>query len=101
MRSTREIVLDFVRFCSSPNFNLVLFICFFFSLSGAYDEEEAAAKAYDLAALKYWGPGTVINFKVQFRPHSLLASDASLTIAARKLFFRKHGWLTLPVLNSW
>lgn len=31
---------------------------------GAYDEEEAAARAYDLAALKYWGPGTVINFKV-------------------------------------
>lgn len=32
---------------------------------GAYDEEEAAARAYDLAALKYWGPGTLINFKVQ------------------------------------
>ncbi|CAM6101546.1 unnamed protein product [Calypogeia fissa] len=29
---------------------------------GAYDEEEAAARAYDLAALKYWGPGTLINF---------------------------------------
>ena len=32
--------------------------------AGAYDEEEAAARAYDLAALKYWGAGTVINFKV-------------------------------------
>ncbi|KAJ7539996.1 hypothetical protein O6H91_11G117700 [Diphasiastrum complanatum] len=31
---------------------------------GAYDEEEAAARAYDLAALKYWGPGTVINFSI-------------------------------------
>eukprot|EP00252_Welwitschia_mirabilis_P020267 TRINITY_DN4932_c0_g1_i1.p1 TRINITY_DN4932_c0_g1~~TRINITY_DN4932_c0_g1_i1.p1 ORF type:complete len:425 (+),score=90.73 TRINITY_DN4932_c0_g1_i1:508-1782(+) len=31
---------------------------------GAYDEEEAAARAYDLAALKYWGPGTNINFPV-------------------------------------
>ncbi|KAK8667555.1 hypothetical protein V6N13_007703 [Hibiscus sabdariffa] len=31
---------------------------------GAYDEEEAAARAYDLAALKYWGPGTLINFPV-------------------------------------
>ncbi|GJN16104.1 hypothetical protein PR202_gb03058 [Eleusine coracana subsp. coracana] len=29
---------------------------------GAYDDEEAAARAYDLAALKYWGPGTVLNF---------------------------------------
>nr|XP_010927009.1 AP2-like ethylene-responsive transcription factor At2g41710 isoform X1 [Elaeis guineensis] len=31
---------------------------------GAYDDEEAAARAYDLAALKYWGAGTVINFPV-------------------------------------
>ncbi|XWS43127.1 hypothetical protein CRYUN_Cryun16bG0075500 [Craigia yunnanensis] len=31
---------------------------------GAYDDEEAAARAYDLAALKYWGPGILINFPV-------------------------------------
>ncbi|KAL8162321.1 hypothetical protein V2J09_013810 [Rumex salicifolius] len=31
---------------------------------GAYDDEEAAARAYDLAALKYWGSGTLINFPV-------------------------------------
>nr|AGI62043.1 AP2-7 [Erycina pusilla] len=29
---------------------------------GAYDEEEAAARAYDLAALKYWGQDTILNF---------------------------------------
>ncbi|KAG8050163.1 hypothetical protein GUJ93_ZPchr0009g1602 [Zizania palustris] len=29
---------------------------------GAYDEEEAAARAYDLAALKYWGTHTTLNF---------------------------------------
>uniref|UniRef100_A0A0E0LVC9 AP2/ERF domain-containing protein n=1 Tax=Oryza punctata TaxID=4537 RepID=A0A0E0LVC9_ORYPU len=29
---------------------------------GAYDGEEAAAHAYDLAALKYWGHDTVLNF---------------------------------------
>ncbi|KAL0914858.1 hypothetical protein M5K25_015243 [Dendrobium thyrsiflorum] len=29
---------------------------------GAYDDEEAAAHTYDLAALKYWGPDTVLNF---------------------------------------
>ncbi|XP_022953877.1 AP2-like ethylene-responsive transcription factor At1g16060 [Cucurbita moschata] len=29
---------------------------------GAYDDEEAAAHAYDLAALKYWGTETVLNF---------------------------------------
>ncbi|KAG5618747.1 hypothetical protein H5410_018571 [Solanum commersonii] len=31
---------------------------------GAYDDEEAAAHAYDLAALKYWGQDTVLNFPV-------------------------------------
>ncbi|KAL7200179.1 hypothetical protein ACSBR2_022309 [Camellia fascicularis] len=29
---------------------------------GAYDDEEAAAHAYDLAALKYWGPEAILNF---------------------------------------
>ncbi|KAF7814575.1 AP2-like ethylene-responsive transcription factor [Senna tora] len=29
---------------------------------GAYDDEEAAARAYDLAALKYWGQHTILNF---------------------------------------
>ncbi|XP_056176799.1 AP2-like ethylene-responsive transcription factor At1g16060 [Syzygium oleosum] len=28
----------------------------------AYDDEEAAAHAYDRAALKYWGEGTILNF---------------------------------------
>ncbi|KAF8378404.1 hypothetical protein HHK36_029743 [Tetracentron sinense] len=31
---------------------------------GAYDEEESAARAYDLAALKYWGATTFTNFPV-------------------------------------
>jgi len=31
---------------------------------GGYDMEEKAARAYDLAALKYWGPSTHINFPV-------------------------------------
>ncbi|KAK3128380.1 hypothetical protein QOZ80_6BG0460780 [Eleusine coracana subsp. coracana] len=31
---------------------------------GAYNEEEAAARAYDLAALKYWGSSTYTNFPV-------------------------------------
>ncbi|KAK8652464.1 hypothetical protein V6N13_126496 [Hibiscus sabdariffa] len=31
---------------------------------GAYDEEEAAARAYDLAALKYWGTSTSTNFPI-------------------------------------
>ncbi|KAL3532797.1 hypothetical protein ACH5RR_006318 [Cinchona calisaya] len=31
---------------------------------GGYDKEEKAARAYDLAALKYWGPATTTNFPV-------------------------------------
>lgn len=32
---------------------------------GAYDDEEAAAHAYDLAALKYWGQDTILNFPLE------------------------------------
>ncbi|KAG4125512.1 hypothetical protein ERO13_D10G099700v2 [Gossypium hirsutum] len=31
---------------------------------GGYDKEEKAARAYDLAALKYWGPTATINFPI-------------------------------------
>ena len=32
--------------------------------AGGYDKEEKAARAFDLAALKYWGPSTTTNFPV-------------------------------------
>ncbi|GJT33871.1 AP2-like ethylene-responsive transcription factor [Tanacetum coccineum] len=31
----------------------------------AYDDEKAAAHAYDLAALKYWGQDTILNFPLE------------------------------------
>ncbi|XVF47692.1 hypothetical protein PTKIN_Ptkin03bG0131200 [Pterospermum kingtungense] len=31
---------------------------------GGYDKEEKAARAYDLAAVKYWGPTTTTNFPI-------------------------------------
>ncbi|KMT03496.1 hypothetical protein BVRB_8g191760 [Beta vulgaris subsp. vulgaris] len=31
---------------------------------GAYDDEATAARAYDLAALKYWGENTILNFSL-------------------------------------
>ncbi|XP_076901277.1 ethylene-responsive transcription factor WRI1-like [Bidens hawaiensis] len=31
---------------------------------GAYDNEEAATRTYDLAALKYWGPEATLNFEM-------------------------------------
>ncbi|RDX90868.1 AP2-like ethylene-responsive transcription factor AIL1, partial [Mucuna pruriens] len=45
---------------------------------GGYDKEEKAAKAYDLAALKYWGPTTHINFPVRFLKTCTLFSFAKV-----------------------
>ncbi|XP_028099498.1 AP2-like ethylene-responsive transcription factor CRL5 [Camellia sinensis] len=33
--------------------------------TGGYDMKAKAARAYDLAALKYWGPSTHINFPLE------------------------------------
>ncbi|XP_016201070.1 AP2-like ethylene-responsive transcription factor AIL6 [Arachis ipaensis] len=38
---------------------------------GGYDKEEKAARAYDLAALKYWGPTATTNFPVSNYPKEL------------------------------
>ncbi|KAF6137894.1 hypothetical protein GIB67_014023 [Kingdonia uniflora] len=42
---------------------------------GAYDDEEAAAHAYDLAALKYWGPETILNFPLSTYQEELKGMD--------------------------
>ncbi len=53
----------------------------FHETAGAYDDEEAAARAYDLAALKYWSPGTLLNFKVPILMTSALCTQHIETIA--------------------
>ncbi|KAL9157092.1 hypothetical protein ABFS82_09G122600 [Erythranthe guttata] len=42
---------------------------------GGYDKEEKAARAYDLAALKYWGPTTHINFPLSTYEQELQEMD--------------------------
>ncbi|KAH6829233.1 ARIA-interacting double AP2 domain protein [Perilla frutescens var. hirtella] len=42
---------------------------------GAYDDEEAAAHAYDLAALKYWGQDTVLNFPLSTYKRELVEME--------------------------
>ncbi|XP_073015776.1 AP2-like ethylene-responsive transcription factor At1g16060 [Primulina eburnea] len=42
---------------------------------GAYDDEDAAAHAYDLAALKYWGQDTILNFPLTTYEKELIEMD--------------------------
>lgn len=60
--------------------NLVLYICLVYV--GSYESEEKAARAHDLAALKYWGPGpnAKLNFSVR-----ILDNFSSSSISFYKL----------------
>ncbi|KAI3455162.1 hypothetical protein Pfo_011825 [Paulownia fortunei] len=42
---------------------------------GAYDEEAAAAHAYDLAALKYWGQDIILNFPLSTYQKELMEME--------------------------
>lgn len=48
---------------------------------GGYDKEEKAARAYDLAALKYWGTSTTTNFPVSscFQPMNKMQMRTNIT----------------------
>lgn len=62
---------------------------------GAYDDEEAAAHAYDLAALKYWGHNTVLNFPVNSLSFFLLFSLISMIITIFYLLQKINEYLAL------
>ncbi|WJX83135.1 hypothetical protein P8452_65816 [Trifolium repens] len=45
-------------------------------IQGAYDNEETEAHAYDLAALKYWGQDTIINFPLSNYEKELIEMES-------------------------
>ncbi|KAL0340167.1 UNVERIFIED_CONTAM: AP2-like ethylene-responsive transcription factor [Sesamum radiatum] len=55
---------------------------------GAYDDEEAAAHAYDLAALKYWGQDTILNFP--FYSQNVDQGESSVDITGKAVVFREE-----------
>ncbi|RZS08871.1 hypothetical protein BHM03_00039900 [Ensete ventricosum] len=66
-----------IFFCASLtciSWDLVLFRPHAVYLGG-YDKEEKAARAYDLAALKYWGASTTTNFPVGTQEEAAEAYD--------------------------
>ncbi|WZZ61248.1 hypothetical protein YC2023_061355 [Brassica napus] len=54
---TNHVLIYFSFFCVKLDSSLL------YSWSG-YDKEDKAARSYDLAALKYWGPSTTTNFPI-------------------------------------
>jgi len=65
-------------------------------LAGAFDNEEAAAHTYDLAALKYWGSESSnckLNFPVssEFRVMHLSLSVVSLSVVSVLYFAAKSA----------
>nr|CAB3461613.1 unnamed protein product [Digitaria exilis] len=75
----------------------------------AYDDEEAAARAYDLAALKYWGAGTQINFPVtdyarDLEEMQMISKEDYLVSLRRKSSAFSRGlpkYRGLPRISHW
>lgn len=59
-----RVLLDYTLIKKESACSVTWILRNWFCNSGAYDNEVAAAHAYDLAALKYWGQDTILNFPV-------------------------------------
>ena len=76
MHAQHILILQKLRSSLDSYYLAVYFLCDCYFLGG-YDKEEKAARAYDLAALKYWGPTTTTNFPVYIM-HACHASFLTL-----------------------
>ncbi|KAK9949373.1 hypothetical protein M0R45_004899 [Rubus argutus] len=52
--------------------------------TGGYDMEDKAARAYDLAALKYWGPTATTNFPKELEDMKLVTKQEFIASLRRK-----------------
>ena len=64
-------------------------------MAGGYDKEEKAARAYDLAALKYWGTSTTTNFPVSscgYFVHGCQIKVQSLVMLSYRSVTTRKSW---------
>ncbi|XP_022843373.1 AP2-like ethylene-responsive transcription factor At1g16060 [Olea europaea var. sylvestris] len=67
----------------------------------AYDDEEAAARAYDLAALKYWGTSTFTNFPISdYEKEIEIMQNVTKEEYLASLRRKNHYYISISFLNT-
>ncbi|KAF2560461.1 hypothetical protein F2Q70_00015990 [Brassica cretica] len=67
---------------------------------GGYDDEEKAARAYDLAAMKYWGPTTHLNFPLSNYEKEMEELN-NMTRQEFVAMLRRHRWTGRYEAHLW